>query len=463
MERPQRRRLTEDARASALVVAAFVLSGLAYSLLWPELRHGVAGWATPGDLWATYRDAQWITWGGFGTLYSAGAGLVALPGLPLLLAPVALACSAMGLRGGFPYAIPYPGAWLVVGPVALLLGASLVPASIALARWLGVPARRRAVLGLVVAVLTWPAVVLWGHPEDAVALSLVCWALGALFARRPVRGAWLLGAAIAMQPLASIAAPVLAGLAWRLGESPAGAGAAGEGAAGGPPGGTGVRAAQVTAGGKVARRGARHAGIRSAAALVARASVVPVTLGALLLGAAPHATLRALGDQPNYPTVDWPTPWLALAPRLGHGAIAAGPERLVSVVGAVCIGVWVGLRPRRPAEAAWALALAFALRPLLEAVMVPYYVLPAAVMASVAAASPLPHGSGPAGPAPRWLAWLAAVGCSAFAFCRIGPWPFLLGLALLLGAMLAAAKPQGLLSSQPVVSHRALERSWTEP
>ena len=63
------------------------------------------------------------------------------------------------------------------------------------------------------------AAAFWGHPEDCIALALVLWA--ALGVDRQgadglKRAGWLLGVAVACQPLAVLAvAPVVARFGWR--------------------------------------------------------------------------------------------------------------------------------------------------------------------------------------------------------------------------------------------------------
>ena len=61
--------------------------------------------------------------------------------------------------------------------------------------WVLHPSRGRFV-ALFVAVGLWNTEVLWGHPEDAIAVGLACYALVAVFDRRIVAAGWLLGAAI---------------------------------------------------------------------------------------------------------------------------------------------------------------------------------------------------------------------------------------------------------------------------
>ena len=98
-----------------------------------------------------------------------------------------------------------------------------------------------------------------------------------------------------------------------------------------------------------------------------------------------HASIHALFDQPNFPTVDHATPWLLLAPKLGHGAVAAGPGRIIGLILAVAVGA-LGVRYRADARhIVWLGALVLGLRCLFESVMDPYYVMAVVVLALVVA------------------------------------------------------------------------------
>ncbi len=327
-----------------LVSVGFVASGLWYGFFSPSVLYGQPYWQVPGDIWATMRDAHYIAWGGFAAVYGTGAGLVALPGMPLLLAPVAALCSHLGLTEGFPFAIPHPTAWYVVGPVTISMGTLPLFATWRITSDLAVPLSRRRIATVAIAVGCWPAVAMWGHPEDAVALSLSLWGLAAALRGRFGPAGWLFGAAMAIQPLAVLALPLAVGMA----------------------------------------------GVKRSPSLVLRAALFPGLLLALEMVGDFHSTWKAFSSQPNYPTVDWPTPWLALAPKISPGVVAAGPGRAVSVLLAGVFGLWVGQRWGRGAQAGrwvlWAAGVAFALRCVLESVMVPYYVMPAVVCLVAAAA-----------------------------------------------------------------------------
>ncbi len=191
------------------VTGAFVLLGMTYSLLWaPVVRHHPY-WVEPGDLWSTYRAAHYVGWGDLGGVYGAGAGLVTLPGILLLLAPVAMLTGSLGLSESFPKFLVHPSAWLILGPYEMLLSAITLFACDALAERLGASRGRRAVLCVAEAVVLWNVAVMWGHPEDAVALGLALYALVFALDGRWTGAGWLFGAAMVTQPLVLLMFPVM--------------------------------------------------------------------------------------------------------------------------------------------------------------------------------------------------------------------------------------------------------------
>ena len=176
----------------------------------------------------------------------------------------------------------------------------------AIAERLGASRPKRAVLAAASATALWCVSVEWGHPEDAVAVGLLLYAILALSQGRTGRSAWLIGAAVAVQPLVLIALPVLlvvleprrlAGF-WP-----------------GPP-----RPAWSCWPPRPRRTG--------------------------------RATVHAVTNQPNWPKVDHPTPWTSLAPHLSRGAVAAGPGRVLAIVVACGCALVVGRRWRAARRAA---------------------------------------------------------------------------------------------------------------
>ncbi|MGH9103309.1 MAG: hypothetical protein ACRDYD_10090 [Acidimicrobiales bacterium] len=389
----RRARSPRTIREALVVSVLIVAGGMAYSLAWGPLVRHQSAWVTPGDLWATMRSASWVGWGAAGKVYEATTGLIALPGLPVALAPVALLAGALHLSSAFPFPVPHPTAWLLAGPVALALGSLPVFAVESLAHRVGVTVRRRRVLLAAVGALCWPAVAIWGHPEDTLALALALWAFAAAWRGRWWAVGWLAGVAFAVQPLVLLVLPMLAAVV------------------------------------------VRAAGWREAGRAGARAAVLPAALVALTLYDAPQATIYALLHQPNWPTLDWPTPWVYLAPHLAGSAVAAGPGRMISIAVALGLGAWL-LRRRAaptPAVVLWTAGVALAGRCLFEAVMVPYYVMPAVVVLVVVTALYRPTR----------LWWSLASGgfLTIYTFWHWVPWPWYAEVTILLGCLVWLAAP----------------------
>jgi hypothetical protein len=318
---------------------------MAYSLAWgPVVRHH-SYWIPPGDIWSAYRSAHFIAWGDLGDVYSAGTGLVTFPGILLFLVPLALLTGRLGLSENFPYFVPHATAWLVLGPYEILISCSALFACDALAQRLGVGARNRLLLCVAEAVALWNVSVIWGHPEDALALTFALYALLFALDGRWTGAGWLFGAAVVTQPVVLLMAPVLLAMAGR---------------------------------GRVIP-------------FLARSGIPSVVLLATPLIAEFHSTMRSIVEQPNFPNIDHRTPWTSLAPRIGgHGlglAVSAGPGRLLAIAAACGLGVWARRWRDRPDLLVWAVAAALALRCATESVMDSYYVWPAIAVGLVVAAT----------------------------------------------------------------------------
>ncbi len=421
-----------------LIVAgvAVVATGMAYTLLWGPVVLHVPVWVVPGDIWGTFRDAHIVGWGGEGILYASDVqrltGYISLPGMPALLAPVAMLSGALNLSESLPLTLSHPSAWLLLGPVEMALGASVLFPLDAVAARLGLRGRRRALLVWSEAALIWPVVTFWGHPEDLIALGL------GLYALRDARdGAWrrsalLLGAAIAFQPLVIVLAPlVLTSIPWR-------------------------------------RWGA-------AIGLSAGPSL------ALLAAPLAHAwstTVSLFANQPTYPSSNHPTPWVALSTVLQrasrvHGAVvssaaaghysmhpavgtlgetvAGGPVRLVPIALSVLAAVYA--RCRRTERALWALAAAcLALRCLFEAVMTPYYAVPALAVGIALAAALSSRRFLLAAAGAAWCTWLG--------YRNAGTWGYYLPVVTTLVWTLASGWR---LSTAPATPLHAGNRDDEEP
>ena len=404
-------------------LVVIVISGMAFSLLWNPLFYHSPFWITPGDLWNTYREAQYVTWGGEGQLYNNPAYFQTLPGIAIVLAPVAWLADALHLSESFSVTLARPTSWWLLGPVQLGLAATLLFPLDKLARLWHIPSRRRIVLLAVESALIWPSVVFWGHPEDALSVTLALYGLLAVVDQRWLRFATLFGLATLMQPLVLLALPVC--LVY------------------------------------VARR---H--------WVATLAVIG--LPALLALLAPllqewGPTWQRLTHQPNFFRHNHPTPWAALSPvitpdrvvlvhsltsrRLASGqwrfievttrvhtlpVVSAGPGRILALVAACCCGLIAARYARTLTHIVWFAALALALRCVFEPVMVPYYLLPALALAVLAASTRPRHVFG--------IVVLGA-GLSWYVSSRhLGEWTYYLTLMSVLLVTLVVARPNGVFS-----------------
>jgi hypothetical protein len=339
---------------SALLLAVTMIT----TTLGPAIM-GRSQWALPYDYWGTLTAATRLARLDIGGLYTQPTGLVSLPGAAVILLPVAAVISAAGMSLALPGPHnPHPAVWLLAGPYQVLLSCVTLFAADALAERLGAARPRRALLAAASAGALWNVSGRWGHPEDAVAVGLLLYAVLAMSRSRPRLAGWLAGAAVCVQPLVLLALPVLvAVLPWR-----------------------------------------------KMPWFLAR-SALP---SAVLLGAAalanPGATYHAVTSQPNSPVINHPTIWTSLAPHLAGGNVAAGPARAATIVLACCCALAIRrrwLRAAPPSDAPpsgapaapwppglvatvlWWSALTLALRSFFEPVMVSYYPWPALAVALI--------------------------------------------------------------------------------
>ena len=340
-----------------LATAGLVAVGMAATIWWGPGLLGKHGWMVPHDLWGTLVAARRLAHLDVGGLYTPPTALISLPGAAVILVPVAAVISAAGLSLPIPGPHPpHPGAWLLGGPYLIIVSAVALFAADAIAEDLGVTRPRRALLAAAGAVALWGVSVQWGHPEDAVAMGLLLFAIQALSRARTGRSGWLMGAAVATQPLVLLTLPVL------------------------------LMVIQP----------------RRWASFLMRAAAP----GALLLAAAAAAnwpaTIHAVIVQPNWPAVDHPTPWTALAPYLSHGAVASAPARLLAILAACGCALAAGRRWRAARTAAgwspdilaqvlWWSAAALAMRAVFESVVVAYYLWPALAVALITASRSWPR------------------------------------------------------------------------
>jgi hypothetical protein len=333
---------------ATVIMAAAGMAGT----IWGPRFYGKTAWALPDDLWGTLIAAQRLGHLNLADLYTFPTQLVSLPGAAVILVPAIAVVDLAGL----PLTVPrahgaYPSVWWLAGPYQVAISAVVLFAADAIAERLGASKPKRFWLAAASATALWSVTIRWGHPEDAVAIGLLLYAILALADSKGARSAWLAGAAVAVQPLVLLAFPLLAAVV--------------------EP--------------------------RRLPGYLARA-VVP---GALLLAAAAAAnwtaTVHAVTSQPNYPAIDHPTPWIYLAPHLTEGQVAAGPARILAIAAAVGCALVVARRWRRawPAgpwssealtELLWWTAVTLAIRSAFEPVMVSYYLWPPLAVALAAAA-----------------------------------------------------------------------------
>jgi hypothetical protein len=363
-----------------LATAGLMVVAMASTTWWGPALMGRNRWSLPDDLWGTLVAAQRLVHLDLSGLYTHPTQLVSLPGAAVLLAPVAAIISAAGLSLQAPGVHnPHPAAWLVAGPYEIAVSAVALFAADAIAERLGAQRPKRAVLAAASAVALWNVSVRWGHPEDAVAVGLLLFAILALADSRTGRSGWLLGAAVAVQPLVLLALPIIA----------------------------------------VAIQPRRLPG------LLVRAAAPGAALLAVAAASNWKATVTAVTRQPNWPAVDHPTLWTSLAPHLGGGAVAAGPGRVLAIAVACGCALAAGRRWRTAwpgawrgapwsqdllAELVWWVALTLMLRSLFESVMVAYYLWPGLAVAMITAS--------------RDWTRLAATSCAAviLTFASQAPW-----------------------------------------
>ena len=334
--------------------AGLVLVGM-FTTTWGPTLIGRSEWALPYDLWGTLIATTRLAHGNIGGLYAPPTGLISLPGAAVILLPCAALIAAFHLS----LAIPGPGnlhpaVWLLAGTYQIAIGCLPVFAADALAERLDVPRWTRALLAVAGAAILWGVCARWGHPEDAVAVGLLLYAVLAQGNGRTALAGWLAGAAVCVQPLVLLALPImLALLPWRR-----------------------------------------------MVPFLARAAIPSV----ILVGAAAianwHDTYQSVTSQPDSPVINHPTIWTSLAPQLANHNVAAGPFRLATIVLACLCALairrrWAGQADRDGvwwpdrtlASVLWWVAFALALRSFFEPVMVSYYPWPPMAVVLIPAAA----------------------------------------------------------------------------
>jgi hypothetical protein len=333
-----------------------------FTTTWGPTLIGHTEWALPYDLWGTLIATTRLAHGNIGGLYAPPTGLISLPGAAVILVPCAALISALGLS----LAIPgphnlHPPVWLLAGPYEIALCCVTLFAADALAEQLGARFWKRGLLAAASAGILWSVSARWGHPEDAVAVGLLLYAVLAQSRGRLSLAGWLAGAAVCVQPLALLAVPVLlATVPWR----------------------------------------------RMVPFLVRTALPSAVLLGATAI-ANWHDTYTSVTSQPDSPVINHPTAWTSLAPHMANQNVAAGPFRLATIALACLCALALQRRwrdrsastgdagqgdaatwsPALLTEVLWWVALTLALRSFFEPVMVSYYPWPPMAVALIPAAT----------------------------------------------------------------------------
>lgn len=207
-------RVVTDRRAwiwAVLLTVGLIAATMIWSCLLGPAVHHLRVWWIPGDAWVPLPAAHFIGWNAFPAQYSAGQGFVYLPGLPILLTPIALIGDHFQLsetiRGVV--VVQKPSMWLLMGPYGAAL--SIIPIKAMRSLWtsLGVVRSRTAAQIALVVVALGPVVVTWGHFEEVATLGFILIAVRLSLDDRHLGAALALGAAILCKQSAVLLAPVV--------------------------------------------------------------------------------------------------------------------------------------------------------------------------------------------------------------------------------------------------------------
>jgi hypothetical protein len=338
----------------------------------PIVRHHHV-WEVSGDLWKSYEGGLYMAWGDFATALT----YVSAPGTAILLAPPAFVAFHLGLVSGYPYWIPEPGSWLVLGPYVIPVSGTVVFAADHLIRRLGVAGGRRTACCWLVSAFAAPVTVIVGHPEDVVAM-----AISLVAASYVVDGRWnaaglLFGLAFLFQPLVILLVLPMLSLT-------------------GPR--TWIRALGLM--------------------ILPTAAVVATPL------AETGGDLGRFARQPIFAAPNHPTPLYWLSASAGKGLVSVAPERATIVVIAGLIGLWAWRRGVGPVQGLWCGAAAMSIRFILEPVDTPYYLWPAVTLFFIVIATGSARSS--------WIAVIPLSAATAYAYRHTGIWAYWLPLGALI-------------------------------
>jgi len=199
------------ARRKWPIVVLFLMFvvGMAFMFEWNPVVHHWKAWDTGGDLWGIYRGAHYVGWGFIGGIYDPSTGVITFPGMSVLLAPVAMFGGKLHLSESFlPYYLPHPTTALLLQPIELLLASTVVFASDSLAERLHIAKSRRIALCVLIGIVAWPTAAIWGHAEDALAMTFAIYAMVAMLNSKWSKCGWLFGFGIVIQPLVALTIPL---------------------------------------------------------------------------------------------------------------------------------------------------------------------------------------------------------------------------------------------------------------
>jgi hypothetical protein len=306
------------------------------ALLYWAIFVGVAahhGWKPVSDLWNSAGVGLAIGHGHWTAVYGPPSQLESPPGLEFLLAPLMVVGHALGLSSTAAQGNSYTIWLLFLPPVATVMAASVLFALDAIARRWGYSKAKRVALSAVAGLGVVNAVAFWGHPEDCIALALVLWAALAIDrdgSRALIRAGWLLGIAVAFQPLALLAvAPIVA-----------------------------------------------RYGVRDICRVAWRLALPSLVLVLPELIASQAHTLHAVIDQPINPWGLSATPFSHLSLALGHGMYSGGTMRMVATLISVVLGLAICRQRHDLPTVLFVMTLAFTVRVLLETELLGLYFFP---------------------------------------------------------------------------------------
>ena len=165
-------------------------------------------WLVTNDIWPNVLGARYVVAGAGPYIYESGMS-GALPLFPLVVAPLVAVGDALSLSIGHPYPVPFPTMWLLLAPMLALI---LVAYALVLRGVLGsLGGWRRSRLAVSAGVMGAIPLLLFGHPEDLIALSAVLAACRYLLNGRYDASALCLGAAIASKQWAVLVGPAFLG------------------------------------------------------------------------------------------------------------------------------------------------------------------------------------------------------------------------------------------------------------